>query len=76
MKNRIKELMATVLEINIEEINNDTSPETIENWDSLRHMNLITILEEEYNIRLNGNQIAEMVNLERVINIVEKLKNT
>jgi len=76
MKNKIKNIMASVFEVTVEEINDDSSPDTIENWDSLRHMNLITVLEEEFNIRLNDEQITEMMNFSLIELIIkEELKN-
>ena len=75
MTNKIKNIMASVFEISIDDINEHSSPDTIENWDSLRHMNLITVLEEEFNIRLNDEQITEMMNFSLINLIVsEELK--
>ena len=75
MKNKVKIIMASVFEISIDDINEHSSPDNIENWDSLRHMNLITVLEEEFNIRLNDEQITEMMNFSLINLIVsEELK--
>ena len=68
--------MASVFEVSIDDINDDSSPDTIENWDSLRHMNLITVLEEEFDIRLNDEQITEMMNFNLVIYTVNEALNT
>ena len=72
MKNKVKILMASVFEISVEDINDDSSPDSIENWDSLRHMNLITVLEEEFDIRLSDEQITEMMNFNLVIYTVKE----
>jgi acyl carrier protein len=75
MTNKIKNIMASVFEISIDDINDESSPDNIENWDSLRHMNLITVLEEEFDIRLNEEQITEMMNFSLINLIVsEELK--
>ena len=76
MKNKIKQLMSSVFEVRVELINDDASPETIDNWDSLRHMNLVTVLEEEFGIRLNDEQITEMMNLDLIIYIVNEILGT
>ena len=67
--------MASVFEVPVNDINEDSSPDTIENWDSLRHMNLITVLEEEFDIRFNDDQIIEMLNFEQVIYTTNKVLN-
>ena len=67
MKDKIKQIMASVFETPLEEIGDEASPETILNWDSLRHMNLVTVLEEEFSIRFTDDQITEMLNLDLVL---------
>ena len=76
MKNKIKQLMSSVFDVRVELINDDASPETIENWDSLRHMNLVTVLEEEFDIRFNDEQITEMMNLDLIIYTVNEILGT
>jgi acyl carrier protein len=39
-------------------------------WDSLNHMNFIATLESEYKIMLTGDEIAEMLNLEIINQIL------
>jgi acyl carrier protein len=75
MKNKIINIMASIFEVSVNDINEDSSPDTIENWDSLRHMNLITVLEEEFDIRFNDDQIIEMLNFEQVIYTTNKVLN-
>lgn len=72
MKDKIKSIMASVFEINVSEIGDDASPELIENWDSLRHMNLVTAIEEEFDVRFSDEQIAEMLNLDLVVENVKE----
>jgi acyl carrier protein len=48
----LKQVMASVLNIDIESINEDASMDTIEKWDSLHHMNLVLALEEEFKITI------------------------
>lgn len=61
MEDRIKNVMAAVLDISSEEINDDSSPDTIESWDSLKHMNLVVALEEEFGIQFTDEEIVEIV---------------
>lgn len=62
MENRIKKVMSEVLGIDEAEINENTSPETIESWDSLKQMNLIVALEEEFCIHVTDDDIVDMIN--------------
>jgi hypothetical protein len=41
MEDKVKKVMSDVFNIDVSLINNESSPDNIENWDSLKHMNLI-----------------------------------
>ena len=72
MENRIKEIMSAVLEIDLEDINDDTSPDTIDTWDSLKHMNLVAALEDEFSIEFKDDEIVEMMNFALVKTILSE----
>tara|TARA_B100000315_G_C14581463_1_gene590715 strand:- start:6 stop:236 length:231 start_codon:yes stop_codon:yes gene_type:complete len=76
MESRIKEVMSAVFEINLEDINDNTSPDTIDIWDSLRHMNLVAALEEEFSIEFNDDEIVEMMNFALVKTILSEKVET
>ena len=71
MENRIKKVMSDVFNINLNSINNDSSPDNIENWDSLNHMNLIVALEEDFNIEFDDKDIENLLNFQ-LINLTIK----
>ena len=72
MKNtKIKQVMSAVFEIPVESIADDASSDNIENWDSLRHLNLILALEEEFGVSIPDEEVGNLVNyklIELVIN--------
>ena len=72
IEDRIKNVMSSVFGISKEDIKTDASPDNIESWDSLKHMNLIVALEEEFNFELSDDEIVEMMNYKLLIEIVEK----
>lgn len=59
--NRLKRLMARIFGVDAATIGDDASPDTIDNWDSLRHMNLVLALEEEFGIELTDDQTVEIM---------------
>ena len=61
-----------VFEVPTEQINDESSPDTIESWDSLKHMNLVVALEEEFETEFSNDEIVEMMNY---LLIIEVLKN-
>jgi len=68
---KIKQIMSAVFEVPIESISDDASTDTIDNWDSLRHLNLILALEEEFGVTIPDEEVGNLVNyklIELVIN--------
>ena len=68
---KIQQVMSAVFEIPVESIADDASSDNIENWDSLRHLNLILALEEEFGVSIPDEEVGNLVNyklIELVIN--------
>ena len=72
MKDRIFKIVGQVMDIPVEQVNKDSSPDSVENWDSLKHMNLILALEEEFGITFSDQEIVEMLSLEIIIAIMKE----
>lgn len=66
MDEQLKEIMAAVLEIEESEITDSTSPQTVESWDSLRQMNLIAAIEEEFEVNFSQEQMMQMLNYQLI----------
>ncbi len=72
---KIKEVMSAVFEIPVESILDDSSTDNLENWDSLRHLNLILALEEEFGISIPDDEVGNLVNYKLIqITINELVK--
>jgi len=57
---------------NSEDIKDDLSPDEIENWDSLGHVELVTSLEESFDISLEVVDISRMYTIGGIKKILEK----
>jgi len=66
MREKIKNVMAVVFEIQPTDIPDSASTSSLENWDSLNHMNLVVALEEEFKVRFSDEEIVEIISLEAV----------
>lgn len=62
MENRIRNVMAAVFQVSPDEISDDSSPHDIKAWDSIKHMNLVVALEEEFDIHFEDPEIPSLVN--------------
>ena len=72
MESRIKKVMAAVFEISVEEINDQTSSDSIDSWDSLNLMNLVVSLEEEFEIQFDDEEIVDMLNFKLIKEIISR----
>ena len=61
---RIKNCMASVFGIEEDAINDDASMDNIEAWDSIRHINLIIALEQEFGISFPDEEVALLTSAE------------
>jgi acyl carrier protein len=48
----------------------DSSPDTIEAWDSLQHLNLVLSIEEEFGVSLADEQVVQMISFGLAVEIV------
>jgi len=60
------------MNVPIEQLDDDSSPDTVANWDSLKHMNLILALEEEFAVAFSDDEVTEMLSLRRIVEILSK----
>ncbi len=66
MEDKINEVISNIFGTPLNEINGQSSPDTIENWDSINHMKLITALEEEFDVEFTDEEILEMQNVKLI----------
>lgn len=74
IKNEIKVMVADMLEIETEELKEDDLFSDHE-MDSFTAMQLIAMLENEYDITIPDDRIKEMISVNSVAKLVEDLKN-
>lgn len=70
---RLKNVMAAVFEVPVDAINSDSSSDTIESWDSLRHLNLILALEEEFGVTIPDEEVGNLVNYKLIELTIDEL---
>lgn len=73
MNERLKNIMANVFGIEVEEINEMTSVDNCEQWDSFQHMSLIVAIEEEFGLNLDDDEVLRMKDFASIIDILETL---
>jgi len=72
MSERLYGILSKVFSVPISQINDKSSPETIENWDSFNGLVLVDRLESEFKVKFALEEIQDVMN---VSDIKRHLKN-
>ena len=59
-EDQLKAVMAAMLDIDAAAIDVRTSTDTVPQWDSIRHMNLVIALEESFGITIPDDEVASL----------------
>lgn len=69
---QLKAVMADVFSIDAGTINDTTSVDTVKEWDSLKHLNLVLALEGAFNITLTVEQTVQILNYPLVKEVLKE----
>ena len=75
MNEKLKGILSKCLNVPAVEIGNDFSSEHTKSWDSLRHMEIILAIEEEYQLRFDAEEIPKMISLSIICDIVQSKRS-
>lgn len=74
IESKIINVMCSVFNIDKTKINKDMNNENTDGWDSLKHMNLIIALEEEFNLSFDDSEIVKINSLKKINEVISKKK--
>lgn len=60
VEERIRDLFATMLQIDAARVNDGTTPAHIERWDSMQHLILVSGFEEEFGVDVDPEEAVDM----------------
>lgn len=72
MSKKLYEIISRVFSVPISEINDQSSPETIERWDSFNGLVLVDELESAFNIKFT---VSEITDVQTTADIKRHLRN-
>lgn len=64
---RVLRVVSQVLGVPIESLNERSSSDTVEEWDSLTHMNVVLGLEEEFSVSFTDDQIVSLLSVDAIV---------
>ena len=70
---RIKDVMSAVFGVDVDTINEDSSQDNIEGWESIRTLDLIVALEEEFGVTIPLEEVGNMTNFKYIKLTIDEL---
>ena len=71
LKERVFKIISQLMNVPFEEVNEHSSPENIEKWDSFQHVALVLALEEEFNIKFTDEEIFRMGKASIILEVLQ-----
>jgi acyl carrier protein len=68
---QVRAVAADVFQVPIERITPDSSPEVLESWDSVQHLNLVLALEQEFGIQFEPEEMDRMKTVGAIAELVQ-----
>ena len=72
---KLKEVISNVLGVSIDAINDNSSPDSIDKWNSLSHLNLVMAIEAEFDVELTPEDSMDMLSVKLIRMIVSDALN-
>jgi acyl carrier protein len=60
LKENVFKIISQVMNVPFEKVNEHSSPDTLEKWDSFQHINLILALEEAFKVKFTEEEVMNM----------------
>jgi acyl carrier protein len=74
---QVRTIASDIFSVPLTRIHADSTPQTIESWDSIQHLNLALTLEEKFNVQLSPEEIEQMRDIGQITKLIEtKLQST
>ena len=72
MKDVVLDIIAAIFKIDKNNLPENPSSNSLENWDSLKHLQLIETLEKEFNIQFEILEYGKLTDLNAIVQIISK----
>lgn len=74
MENKVKEIIARVLHVPVEEIKNDTEIGELDEWDSLHNLTIFSELQKAFDVKITQNMLIDLENVADIIVMLQSLE--
>jgi acyl carrier protein len=72
MLEQVRRIAADVFKVPFETVQAASSPDTIETWDSLHHLEMVLALEQEFGTQFTPEEIEQLLSIELIVGLLEE----
>ena len=72
MKTKLREILATAIDVDSDELTDVSSPDNTPEWDSFAHMTMVAAMEEEFKIALALDEVKSMQTLPIIEEVISQ----
>lgn len=72
VEHRLQRIFTDVFALPAEHIRPETSPEMIESWDSVNHLNLVLAMEQEFDVQFTPEEIEQLLSVDAIVKLLEE----
>lgn len=71
IENKVKGIIAGILNVSVEEIEDETAIGDLAEWDSLHHIQIISAIEKEFDFRFTPDVMMDLEDVSDIISATE-----
>lgn len=72
MQQRVCSIISRILRVPIAALDGTSSPDTLTNWDSLHHLQIVLALEEEFAVQFSVDEIGALQSVGMIVEILRE----
>ena len=72
---RVKRIVADIFNMPYENVLDNSSPKTIDNWDSMQLLNLVLAFEQNFSISLSSEEIDKFIDVKSIVDLIQQKVN-
>jgi acyl carrier protein len=73
VQDRVIKVISDVMNVPVSKLDENSSPMSVDKWESMKHINLVLALEEEFSIQFDDEQISGLQDVKSIVSIIENL---
>lgn len=73
MEDKVKEIIARVLHVSVDEVECDTEIGELDEWDSLRNLAIFAELQKAFNVKITQEMLMDLENVADIIALLKSL---